>query len=265
FQDALPLAPSTSNIYEFSPEELVDKALHALQEAGIQLIEWKSLLHRRMGVPVIIKDYHYLVADEHLELAEKIVAHDVGLPLSLPPSLLLNTGGDFYAKARLYRLTRYTSVAQAQHLALYPASIASFAPTDLTLWPRLTSLSHPLCAKLLVPSQPAVYASILRMMRKYTRFAPTRVMLESDLSELVGYNLYGLQDGYVDTDDDELCEELEVDRRVEDAVRTVQEWRATNQLPDGSDGDSDGDGGWLANALVDIVSGKRTVEDVPWA
>ena len=55
---------SVSYIYELSPEELVDKALKALQNAGIQLIEWKSLLYRRMGVPLIIKvccpsKYHY--------------------------------------------------------------------------------------------------------------------------------------------------------------------------------------------------------------
>lgn len=44
-----------SNIYEYSPEELVDKALKTLQDAGIELIEWSSLLYRRMNVPVIIK------------------------------------------------------------------------------------------------------------------------------------------------------------------------------------------------------------------
>ena len=48
-------AQSVSYIYELSPEELVDKALKALQNAGVQLIEWKSLLYRRMGVPLIIK------------------------------------------------------------------------------------------------------------------------------------------------------------------------------------------------------------------
>ena len=32
----------------------------------------------------------------------------------------------------------------------------------------------------------------------------TRGMLETDLSELIGYHLYGLQDGYVNIDDEEL-------------------------------------------------------------
>lgn len=38
-----------------SPEELVDRALKTLQDAGVQLIEWRSLLYRRMGVPVVLK------------------------------------------------------------------------------------------------------------------------------------------------------------------------------------------------------------------
>lgn len=55
FQDAHPSSPSASAIHASSPEQLVDKALYALEKAGVQLIEWKSLLYRRMGVPVILK------------------------------------------------------------------------------------------------------------------------------------------------------------------------------------------------------------------
>jgi hypothetical protein len=43
-------------------------------------------------------------------------------------------------------------------------------------------------------------------------------LLESDLSELIGYHLLGL-DGFVDPFDEEICASLEVDRRVADAVR----------------------------------------------
>ncbi|KAI0775014.1 hypothetical protein BD413DRAFT_603049 [Trametes elegans] len=246
------------HIYDDSPEELVGKALKALQEAGIQLIEWKTLLYRRMGVPVIVKDYHYLVPDESLTVASRVLEEDQGLARTIPPPLLLKTGGDFYARANPHRLTQYTSMARAQHLVLYPASLASYAPSELEPKPPLTAPSHSLCEDVLVPSPPAVYASILRMMRSYSKYAPTRIMLESDLSELIGYNLYGLEGGFVDVDDEELCEELAVDRRVEDAVSTVKEWRSAGQL--GEDSEE-----WIADALVDIVAGKRTVEDVPWA
>ncbi|KAI0366288.1 hypothetical protein BV20DRAFT_972008 [Pilatotrama ljubarskyi] len=257
YRNAHPYAASASNIHDFSPEELVDKALRALQQVGVELIEWKSLLYRRMGVPLMVKDYHYLVPDEQLQLAFKVVEEEQGLPRSIPPSLLLQTGGDFYAKASMYRVTQSTSVALAQHLVLYPASMAAYSPADLEPQPRLTSLPHPLCETVLVPKPAAVYASTLRMMRSYPRYSPTRITLESDLSELIGYNLYGLEGGYLDVDDDGLCAELEVDQRIEDAAHTVEMWRMADQLHD--------DEGWIANWLADVVSGKRTVEDIPWA
>ena len=62
FTNLLPLKADPSNIFEFSPEELVDTALKSLQDAGIHPIEWLSILHRRMGVPVILKVYHLLFA-----------------------------------------------------------------------------------------------------------------------------------------------------------------------------------------------------------
>lgn len=157
----------------------------------------------------------------------------------------------------MFRVSRATSLALAQHLVLYPASLAPFDAAVLTPQPRLEAPADPRCRTVLVPAPAAVYASMLRMMRAYSRYAPTRIVLESDLSELIGYHLYGLEDGYVDVDDEEACEALGVDSRVEDAVRTVREWREGALLEGGE--------GWEAGMLEDIVSGKRTVEDVPWA
>ncbi|KAJ8456538.1 hypothetical protein ONZ51_g12064 [Trametes cubensis] len=256
FQDYRPLSPYASNIYQLSPEELVDKALNALQGANIQLIEWKTLLYQRMGVPVVSKDFHYLVPDIHILLASAILEEDQGLPQSIPPPLLLRTGGEIYSKATLYRVTRYTSAARAQHLVIYPASFISYAPSELEPKPYLTSLSSPLCKTVLVPTPPAMYASLIRLIRSYTRYDPTRMMLESDLSELIGYHLYGLQ-GYVDVDDEVLCEDLQVLRRVEDAVRVVKEWRDTHRFRE--------EERWIADALVNVVSGKWSCEDIPWA
>ncbi|EIW57957.1 uncharacterized protein TRAVEDRAFT_48981 [Trametes versicolor FP-101664 SS1] len=87
FQEARTHPPSASDIYASSPEQLVDKALHALQEAGIELIEWKTLLFRRMGVPVALKNFHYLVPDAEFARASQILEEDQGLLLSLPPRL----------------------------------------------------------------------------------------------------------------------------------------------------------------------------------
>ncbi|KAI0826572.1 hypothetical protein BC628DRAFT_1320151 [Trametes gibbosa] len=266
FEDAHPSFPSSSDIYTSSPEELVDKALHALQEAGVQLIEWKSLLYRRMGVPVIIKDHHYLVPDADLPRASTLLETVAGLPLSLPPPLLLQTGGDFYAQAHMHRISHATSLALAQHLVLYPLSLAALSPAALSPQPRLTALLDPCCRTVLVPAPPAVYASLLKMMRRYSRYAPTRIVLESDLSELIGYHLYGLADGYVDGDDEAACAALEVDRRVEDAVNIVRGWRAEEALCDDDNGEEgDGEARWIADALEGVVGGTSALEDVPCA
>ncbi len=187
-------------------------------------------------------------------MASKLVSEIELLPRSRPPSLLIRTGGDFYTKARMFRVTQYTSLALAQHLVLYPASLAAYSPADLSPAPPTTSLSQPLCKTVLVPSRPAVYSSILRSMQRYPRFDSARIFLQSDLSQLVDYDLYGLDCGYVDTDDDELCKKLEVDRRVEDATSLVEDWRRTGALGDQA----------VADALVNIVSGRWSVEEVPW-
>ncbi|OCH91387.1 hypothetical protein OBBRIDRAFT_728815 [Obba rivulosa] len=247
---------ATLDAHEFTPEELVDRALHTLQQAGMELIEWKSLLYRRMGVPVIIKDYHYLVPDEVLSEASEILLNQ-GLPRSSPPTLLTKTGGDFYTKGVMHRLTRSTSLADAQHLVIFPYSLASYAPYELSPAPRLSSLSSPLCTTVLVPRPSAVYASILRMMVSYPRWSPTRTVLGSDLSELIGYNLYDLQDGYVDADDEELCEELGIDHRVEEAVEMARQWgRAGEWRPEEE---------WMGDALAAVIGGQGNEEFLPWA
>ena len=195
--------------------------------------------------------------DEHLELASELLSAEESLPRSQPPPLLLRTGGDFYVKARMYRVTRYTSLAFAQHLVLYPASFAAYSSADLSPAPRFTSLHHPLCRTLLIPSPAAVYVSILRMMKAYRHFDATRIVLQSDLSQLIDYHLYGLDCGYVDVDNEELCEALELDRRVDDAVHTVERWRVTDSALHEADE-------WIADTLVKIVSGHLSPEEVPW-
>ena len=43
------------DLFLYEPSVVVDMALHRLQRAGVHLIEWRSLLYRRMNVPVVIK------------------------------------------------------------------------------------------------------------------------------------------------------------------------------------------------------------------
>jgi hypothetical protein len=56
FKEKEPVDCSTpKDVFEHSPEELVDIALSELQAAGIQLIEWRALVNRRMDVPIVIR------------------------------------------------------------------------------------------------------------------------------------------------------------------------------------------------------------------
>ena len=140
---------------------------------------------------------------------------------------------------------------------LYPLSFASLIRSELICAPHITSLPSPRCETILHPSPPAVFASILRMMLRYPRHCPTRRTLEADLSELIGYHLYRLEDGYVDVDDEELCEALEVDRRIADAVQIVKAWGWECRWREGEE--------WMGDALARVVQGSAEIDWLPWA
>jgi hypothetical protein len=77
------------------------------------------------------------------------------------------------------------------------------------------------------------------------------------LSELIGYNLYDLQDGFIDLFDDELWEELEVDRRIDDAVQIVKGWGCSGEWREGEE--------WMGDALAAVVKGSGGIDFLPWA
>jgi hypothetical protein len=54
-QHVFPDKQPEDHILNHEPEEVVDLALEKLQEAGIMLVEWHSLLYRRMNVPLVIR------------------------------------------------------------------------------------------------------------------------------------------------------------------------------------------------------------------
>jgi hypothetical protein len=92
------------------------------------------------------------------------------------------------------------------------------------------------------------------MILQYDRFHPTMYELRSQLSELIGYHLLGLSDGYMDGDDDEEWERWDVDRRISDAVHLVRSWGVDQVWRDGEE--------WMGNALAEVVrTGK--IENLP--
>ena len=135
--------------------------------------------------------------DEQVDQASVLLS-SMGLPLSPPSTLLLMTEGDFQAKARFHRITLCTSPSFVQHLALYPQSFSTLDDSELEeKLPSHHSTTSSLCKSIRVPSRPAVYASIIRLLLGYPEHCPTTTVLRSDLSELqvIGYDLLELEDG----------------------------------------------------------------------
>jgi hypothetical protein len=95
-------------------------------------------------------------------------------------------------------------------------------------------------------------------MLSYPRYCSTRTNLESDLSELIGYHLLGLENGYVDPDDNESWEGLEICRRVADAVLSVRQWSWDWEWREDEE--------WIGDALASVVgaSGGNDIEYLPY-
>ena len=91
-------------------------------------------------------------------------------------------------------------------------------------------------------------------MLQYSEFSGTTGILKSDLSELIGYHLYGL-DSFVDTFDEELCASLEVDRRVADAVHCVRTWGVHGLWREDEE--------WIGDALAGVVGGTGKMDSLP--
>jgi hypothetical protein len=191
------------------------------------------------------------VPDEQLEKASGIVS-DLGIPHSQPPRILAMTSGDLYTLGYLHRLTRSTLMSAVRFLHLFPASFASFTPSELYPAPNCASSSSPI----LIPRAPALYFSLMRIMTRYPRNSPVRRTLGAGLEMLINYHLLGfsLEDGYVDMDDEERCKELNVDGRMADAIALVRGW---------SWGESDEE--WMGDALVALLSGKGKIALLPWS
>ncbi|KAF8802085.1 hypothetical protein BYT27DRAFT_7113209 [Phlegmacium glaucopus] len=244
-------------ILDNHPAEVVDEALHTLQGAGFRLIEWRALLYRRMKVPILVKDFSYIVPDGDVEAASDILTK-LGLPLSPTSTFRTRCDGDFHAKGRFHRITRSTLESSVQHFVLYPLSFSSLDWSEVTQQPPYHIRPSAQCQNIFVPRPSAVYASLIRIMLSYPRYCSTRANLESDLSELIGYHLLGLENGYVDPDDDETWEGLEICRRITDAVLSVRQWSWDWEWREGEE--------WIGDALAGVVgaSGGNDIEYLPY-
>ncbi|KAJ7742891.1 hypothetical protein B0H16DRAFT_1019430 [Mycena metata] len=240
--------PRSRGILENTPEHVLDLALSRLQTVGIKLVEWRHLVDRRMGVPALIKNYSYLVPDALVPQASHALT-DLGLPFVPPTKFEISVYGDFAVRGHSHRITQAIDSWRVQHLVIYPQSFATLADSEFEMRPPSHLLS-PGCAPVLVPTAPAVYASILRMMLQYDKFHATMRILQSQLSELIGYHLLGLSGGFIDVDDDEEWERWDVNRRISDAVYLVRSSGVDEVWRDGEE--------WMGDALAEVVKTGHT-------
>ncbi len=87
----------------------------------------------------------------------------------------------------------------------------------------------------------------------YGSFDATTKVLRSDLSELIGYDLLRLDDGYVDPNDDVEWEVKGVDERLVQAAVRVREWGDVWRRGEE----------WIGDALGAVVEGTGCIEHLP--
>jgi hypothetical protein len=177
-----------------------------------------------------------LVPDAQVEKASQTLS-DLGLPLEPLNKHLVTTGGDFDSQGLCHRITRSTSTYMLQYLIIYPQSFATISDDELEeLQPNHILSSR--CKSVLVPTQPAIYAGIMRMMLRYPRFCSSMYTLRSDLSELIGYHMWRFHDGHVDPDEED-------EWSADDAACIVRSWNLDRVWREGEE--------WMGDILVEVV------------
>jgi hypothetical protein len=181
----------------------------------------------------------------------------MGLPISAPPPFLVRTEGDLYSQAILHRLTEAVNCGSVRYIALYPSSFINYLPSELE---ETLSMTHKQCTghsaspvKIMIPHPAALYASLLRLIVKYSKGRrPTRTILESDLSLLMRYHLYKLDPWSKHDDDDDDSDEEDQD--ILDAVAIVHQWTLEHRWRGGEE--------WMGDELAAIVAGTKGVESL---
>ncbi|RPD55651.1 hypothetical protein L226DRAFT_617047 [Lentinus tigrinus ALCF2SS1-7] len=233
---------SEDDIFALPLDEIVRRALGVLSKRT-RLIAWGSLLDQHLGLPRGQKNFTFLVPDEELEGLSATLT-GMHLPIATLPNWVV---GDLLRLGRLHRVSRYTDPLRIQSIHLMPASLPGYTEDELEPIPLDKTE-----VILYIPRPSAVYAGILRMMRKYRLFCPERYRLQSDLELLVNYNLLGLDRGYVADED---CEALGMDQRIQHAVERIRGWGKAGEWRPGEES--------VEDLLVGVVKGDVFIGDLP--
>ncbi|KAJ7590617.1 hypothetical protein C8J56DRAFT_538187 [Mycena floridula] len=234
-------------ILSLDPEGVTNLALQALGKAGIVPTEWGALVYAKMNVPVPVKNFSYIIPDDQLELASSIL-QDMGLLLCKPETIYVRTGGQICTVGRRHRITKWTSLCDAQFLVLFPASFIPLFDEELE-----TRTIHDI--EIRTPRPAAVYACLLRLIGRYRHPDPARSTFAVELNQLILYDMLKYDGYWVNDDELDEFQVIEEERIVAEAVGRVREWQ--------SSGIWDKKEGWMADALVQLVDGTGRLEHFP--
>lgn len=239
-----------------SPEAAVDIAVQHLSTDGVKLVEWRAVLYRKMQVPIIPKNFSYIVDDNVIDRASDAL-NKLGLPLCIADPFLIAVEGDLYSKAILHRLTESTNIGAVRYIALYPSSFVSFNPSDLEtstycnhIKPEELDISP---IDVFIPRPSAAFASLFRLLLQYPKGTATRSIIQSDLAMLIRYHLY--HETHLKCSDYGNKEPSGERQDVANAVALVRVWSIEGQWRKGEE--------WMGDALASLVAGTGEIVWLP--
>ncbi|GJJ07792.1 hypothetical protein Clacol_001997 [Clathrus columnatus] len=240
------LSGSSSCLLDYNVREIVDVALYTLKQNGLQPIEWGALLEHRRNVPLVIRNYSYIVDGEKIESASELLTV-IGLPLMPSTGFDLRVAGEFRAKGRFHRITHSILPPLIHHLVLYPQSFIPLLPDELEDVPSIHMMSPRLSPRILAPKPAATYAAHVRMLLAYPYASSTWTNIMSSLSSLIAYGLLEMKDGCCpNIEDEDEYWEVRYPELAAKALATLREWTCEGKWADGED--------WICDVLAAFIN-----------
>jgi hypothetical protein len=197
------------------------------------------------------KDYSFAVKDEFLLPASQIF-EGLGLP-SFPHVFPCN---GYSLNAPRHRIDTKQSPIFTKCIAFLPSSFSDLDLEETIDVPsQLKTPLPPQCATIPVPTEQAVYASLMRAMSRYPASSMTMNTLRVELEQLIDYHLLDAQDGYIAPDDMATRESAEALQRRQHAVETVVGWSLLWRHGEE----------WMGDALVSILREQGMIRHLPSA
>ncbi|POR33379.1 Uncharacterized protein TPAR_06427 [Tolypocladium paradoxum] len=227
----------------------VAELLKRFEASKILLIEWETSLLQRLGYPL---DLFFLIPDDQLEIAREI-GTDLGFYRANEQQLRPAYTSEFSGLGFRYWIDEsdvalLNSSFRRRRLVLLPLSWTGITRHELA---PLSDTSLP-CTVWTVPF-PVACAAFLRLAARERRGSLLRTSILGELANVVGYRRFDMsyEGDYMEFPaDDQPLSDKEV-FEMENAVREIRSWVLR------------GDDEWMREALIQVVVGQASYDDLP--